>query len=101
FRPVATTNSASMSAGGIASHKPSANLPTPFELIRQPHLVIFEALSLVVALFRSCLVDPSPGGPVVGVVARVDGVAQGGPEAPDFVAGQGNQVLDAACGAPF
>jgi hypothetical protein len=70
-------------------------------LVRQPHLVIFEALSLVVALFRSCLVDPSPGGPVVGVVARVDGVAQGGPEAPDFVAGQGNQVLDAACGAPF
>jgi hypothetical protein len=72
-----------------------------FPLVRQPHFVIFEALSLVVALFRSCLVDPSPGGPVVGVVARVDGVAQGGPEAPDFVAGQGNQVLDAACGAPF
>jgi hypothetical protein len=70
-------------------------------LVRQPHLVMFEALSLVVALFRSCLVDPSPGGPVVGVVARVGGVAQSGPEAPDFVAGQGNQVLDADCGAPF
>ena len=70
-------------------------------LVRQPQLVIFEALSLVVALFRSCLVDPSPGGPVVGVVARVDGVAQGGPEAPDFVAGQGNEVLDVACGVPF
>jgi hypothetical protein len=62
---------------------------------------MFEALSLVVAVFRSCLVDSSPGGPVVGVVGRVDGVAQGGPEAPDFVAGQGNQVRDAACGAPF
>jgi hypothetical protein len=70
-------------------------------LVRQPHLVMFEALSLVVALFRSCLVDPSPSGPVVGVVARVDGVAQGGPDTPDFVAGQGNQVLDAGCGAPF
>jgi hypothetical protein len=70
-------------------------------LVRQPHLVMFEALSLVVALFRSCLVDASPGGPVVGVVARVGGVAQSGPEAPDFVAGQGNQVLDADCGAPF
>ena len=63
--------------------------------------MIFEALSLVVALFRLCLVDSSPGGSVVGVVARVDGVAQGGPEAPDFVAGQGNEVLDAACGVPL
>ena len=38
---------------------------------------------------------------MVGVMARVDGVAQGGPEAPDFVAGQGNEVLDAACGVPL
>jgi hypothetical protein len=81
-----------------------ADLPRDYHcerLVRQPHLVMFEALSLVVALFRSCLVDASPGGPVVGVVARVGGVAQGGPETPDFVAGQGNQVLDAGCGAPF
>ena len=63
--------------------------------------MIFEALSLVVALFRAGLVDPSPGGPVVGVVARVNGVAQGGPQAPDFVTGQGNELLGAACGVPF
>jgi hypothetical protein len=62
---------------------------------------MFEALSLVVALFRACLVGSSPGGPVVGVLARVDGVVQGGPEAPDFVAGQGDQILVAAGGAPF
>ena len=29
-------------------------------LVRQPHLVMFEALSLVVALFRPCLVDSPP-----------------------------------------
>jgi DNA-directed RNA polymerase specialized sigma24 family protein len=29
-------------------------------LIRQPHLVMFEALSLVVALFRACLVGSPP-----------------------------------------
>ena len=29
-------------------------------LVRQPHLVMFEALSLVVALFRACLVGSSP-----------------------------------------
>jgi hypothetical protein len=62
---------------------------------------MFEALSLVVALFRSCLVDASPGGPVVDAVARVDGMVEGGPQALDFVAGQGNQVLGAACGTPF
>ena len=71
------------------------------DLVRQPHVVMFEALSLVVALFRACLVGSSPGGPVVGVLARVDGVVQGGPEAPDFVAGQGDQILVAAGGAPF
>jgi hypothetical protein len=62
---------------------------------------MFEALPLVVALFRACLVDSSPGGPVVGVVARVDGVVQAGPEAADFVAGQGNEVVGAACGTLF
>jgi hypothetical protein len=70
-------------------------------LVRQPQLVIFEALSLVVAVFRSGLVDLSAGGPVVGVVARVDGMAQSGPQAPDFVAGQGNELLGVACGVPF
>ena len=29
-------------------------------LVRQPHLVMFKALSLVVALFRPCLVDSPP-----------------------------------------
>ena len=62
---------------------------------------MFEALSLVMALFRACLVGSSPGGPVVDVVAGVGGVAQGGPEAPDFVAGQRDQVLLAGGGAPF
>jgi hypothetical protein len=29
-------------------------------LVRQPHLVMFEVLSLVVALFGACLVGSSP-----------------------------------------
>jgi hypothetical protein len=42
-------------------------------LVRQPHFVMFEVLSLVVAVFRSCLVGSSPGGPMVGMVAQVGG----------------------------
>jgi hypothetical protein len=70
-------------------------------LVRQPHLVMFEVLSLVVALFGACLVGSSPVRPVVGVAAGVGGVVQGGPEAPDFVAGQRDEVLLAGGGAPF
>ena len=50
-------------------------------LVWQPHFVMFEVLSLMVALFRSSLMDSSPGGPVVGVVVPVGGMAQGGPKA--------------------
>jgi hypothetical protein len=70
-------------------------------IVRQPHLVMFEVLSLVVALFGACLVGSSPVRPVVGVAAGVGGVVQGGPEAPDFVAGQRDEVLLAGGGAPF
>jgi carbonic anhydrase len=48
-------------------------------LVRQPHFVMFEALSLVVASFRTCLVGSSPVRPVVGVAAGVVWVCQCGP----------------------
>jgi hypothetical protein len=70
-------------------------------LIRQPHLVMFEALSLVGASFCVCLVGSSPVGPVVGVGLGMGGVGECGPQSPDFVAGQGDQVLVAVGGAPF
>jgi hypothetical protein len=47
------------------------------------------------------LVASSPVGPVAGVGSGVGGVGQGGPQAPDFVAGQGNQVFVVTRGAPF
>jgi len=48
-------------------------------LVRQPHLVMFEALPLVVALFGARLVDSSPVRPVVGAVAWMAGMGQCGP----------------------
>ena len=48
-------------------------------LVRQPHLVMFEALSVVVVSFGACLVDSSPVRPVVGVVAWVVWMGQCGP----------------------
>jgi hypothetical protein len=56
-------------------------------LILQPHLVIFEVLSLVVACAGAGLVASSPAGPVVEVGSGVGGVGQGGPESPDFITG--------------
>jgi SAM-dependent methyltransferase len=50
--------------------------PGGYALVRQPHLVMFEALSLVVASFGACLVDSSPVRPVVGAVTRMARMGQ-------------------------
>ncbi|MGB7797140.1 MAG: hypothetical protein WBL53_12930, partial [Pseudonocardiaceae bacterium] len=62
---------------------------------------MFEALSLVVVLFRACLVGSPPVWPVAGVVAWVVWVGEDGPEPSDFVAGQRDQLFVCAGGAPF
>lgn len=46
---------------------------------------MFEALSLVVAVFGAGLVEAAPVGPVVGVRCWVVGVGGGGPEVSDLV----------------
>lgn len=56
-------------------------------LVLQPHFVMFEVLSLVVACAGVGLVASSPVGPAVGVRSGVCGAGQGGPESSDFVAG--------------
>jgi hypothetical protein len=69
------------------THRTSRRMPSSMltrlnrvrRLVRQPHLVMFEALSLVVASFGACLVDSSPIRPVVGVVAWVVWMGQCGP----------------------
>jgi hypothetical protein len=61
-----------------------------FRLILQRQFVMFGALSLVVASFGAGLVVQAPEGPVIGVGVGVAGVGAGGPESPDFVAGQGD-----------
>ena len=70
-------------------------------LVRQPQVVMFAALPLVVAAFGAGLVESAPVGPVIGMGSGVIGVGQCGPEASDFVAGQGNQLVRAGWGAPF
>ena len=60
---------------------------------------MFEALSLVVAAFGAGLVESAPVGPVIGMGSGLISSGQCGPEASDFVAGQGNQLVTA--GAPL
>ena len=62
---------------------------------------MFEALSLVVAAFGAGLVESAPGRPMIGMGPGVVGVGQCGPEASDFVAGQGDQLVTAGGGAPL
>ena len=83
------------------SAQPEPSQPTLNSLVRQPHLVMFKALSLVVASLRACLVGSSPVGPVIGVGVGVGGVGSARPEAADFVAGQGDQVCAVGGSAPF
>jgi len=54
---------------------------------------MFEVLSLVVASAGSCLVEEAPVGPVVGVSFGVGWVGEDGPEPPDFVTGQRDQLI--------
>jgi hypothetical protein len=63
--------------------------PVPVEgsLVLQPHLVILEVLSLVVAYAGAGLVASSPVGPVLGVGSRVCRMGAGGQQAPNLVAG--------------
>src|SRR5437763_16537208 len=68
--------------GGVVDNSRRNYYEKDTQLVRQPHLVMFEALSMVLALFRSGLVDPSQYEPFVGVVARVVGwiAAHSGPK---------------------
>jgi Hsp20/alpha crystallin family len=63
----------------VVSERLHGTFSAQLHLIRQPHFVMFEALSLVVASFRTCLVGSSPVRPVVGVAAGVVWVCQCGP----------------------
>lgn len=56
-------------------------------LILQPHFVMFEVLSLVVACAGAGLVASSPAGSVVGVCSWVGRAGQGRSQTADFVAG--------------
>jgi hypothetical protein len=57
------------------------------QLVLQPHFVIFEVLSLVVACAGVGLVAALSAGSVVEVGSGVGGVGRGGPESSDFVTG--------------
>ena len=70
-------------------------------LVRQPQVVMFAALPLVMAAFGAGLVESAPARPVIGMGSGVIRMGQGGPEASDLVAGQGNQLVMVGCGAPF
>lgn len=62
---------------------------------------MFDVLSLVVALPGSGLVLSAPVGPVIGMDFGVCRVGQCGPDSPDFVAGQRDQLFKSGSGAPF
>jgi hypothetical protein len=73
--------------GTVGLHPVRVNGSRKLDLVLQPHFVILEVLSLVVACAGAGLVASSPAGPVLGVGSRVCRVGAGGQQAPDLVAG--------------
>ena len=83
------------------SDRPAVVYTRTVGLVRQPQVVMFAALPLVMAAFGAGLVESAPARPVIGMGSGVIRMGQGGPEASDLVAGQGNQLVMVGCGAPF